>query len=102
MQQSITSATDYAYHGADGWRDWLNDIFEFFGNDTHCELVEVPLVGADFVVATVRLTGRSALSNSELELQWTSVTRFRDGLAIAAAAFATPDEALTSLDAIAG
>jgi len=101
MQQSITSATDYSYHGADGWRDWINDIFEFFGPDAHCDLVEVPLVGPDFVVATVRLTGHSALSSGELELNWTSVTRFRDGVAVSASAFATAAEALSAVGAYA-
>jgi len=102
MQQSITSATDYAYNGPDGWRDWLNDIFEFFGSDARCELVEVPLCGPDFVVATIRLTGHSALSSGNLELQWTSVTRFRGGLAVSAEAFATPAEALAAIGAAAG
>jgi ketosteroid isomerase-like protein len=101
MQQSITSATDYAYHGTDGWRDWLNDMFEFFAGDGHCELVEVPLVGPDFVVATVRVVGHSALSNRHLEVTWTSVTRFHEGRAVSAAAFATPAEAIASIGALA-
>lgn len=102
MRQTITAATADSYHGVNGWRDWINDIFEFFSSDAQCELVDVPMVGPDFVVATVRMTGHSALSSGNLEIWWTSVTRFQNGRATSAAAFSTPAEALATVGAAAG
>jgi len=94
MQQSVTSATDYAYHGIDGWSDWLQDLFEHFGADARCEILDVLAVGDDYVAATFRISGSSALSTGRLELVWSGVTRFRDGAASSAVGFATPEEAL--------
>lgn len=96
MRQDVTSATDYAYHGADGWHDWLEDVLEYFGRDAHCELIDILATGADYVVAALRIAGSSALSDGPLELHWYSVQHFRDGRLITAHGFASPQEALAA------
>ncbi len=97
MQQSVTSATDYEYHGPAGWLEWLRDISEHFAADARFEIVEVLATSKDFVVATFRMAGSSSLSNQRLEVDWTGVTHFRDGLATSAFGYAQPEEALAAV-----
>lgn len=97
MQQSVTSATDYAYHGTSGWMEWLRDIYEHFGQDARFETVEVLATSADYVVASYRISGSSALSDQRLELEWTGVTHFRDGMATSAIGYAQREEAFAAV-----
>ncbi len=97
MQQSVTSATDYEYHGAAGWQEWLRDISEHFAAAPRFEIVEVLANSDEYVVATFRMAGSSALSDKSLEVDWTGVTHFRDGLATSAFGYAQPEEALAAV-----
>ncbi|HUA11701.1 MAG TPA: nuclear transport factor 2 family protein [Solirubrobacteraceae bacterium] len=97
MQQSVTSATDYAYHGAEGWMEWLRDILEHFDGDARFEIVDTLAVSDEYLVGTYRISGSSALSGQPLEVEWAGVTHFRDGLATSATSYGHPDEALAAV-----
>ncbi len=94
MVNRASAVTDYTYHGATGWRDWMDDIFEEFLSGARYEMEEVVAEAWDRVVATFRISGRSARSRQPLEFRWTSVTWFDAGRATRTAGYATPDEAL--------
>jgi ketosteroid isomerase-like protein len=76
MENTSTAVTDKTYHGAHGVREWINDFFEAFGDETRYQDEEVIAHGDDFVVSVVRLIGRGARSGAPLELRWVAVTWF--------------------------
>jgi ketosteroid isomerase-like protein len=76
MENTSTAVTDKTYHGAQGVREWINDFFEAFGDDTRYENVEIIAQADDYVVSVVRLVGQGARSGAPLELRWVAVTWF--------------------------
>jgi hypothetical protein len=94
MENRVSAVTDYAYHGAMGWRDWMNDVFEVFAEGALYEVDEVIVEGEDFVVAMFRIAGEGARSHMPLELRWVGVTWFRSGKLTRAVGYRSRREAL--------
>ncbi len=94
MVNRASAVTDYTYHGATGWQDWMDDIFEEFVAGARYDMEEIVAEAEDCVVARFRIAGLSSLSRQPLEFRWAGVTWFRDGRATRAAGYATLGEAL--------
>jgi ketosteroid isomerase-like protein len=97
MENRVSAVTDYSYHGAVGWREWMSDLFEEFAAGARYSLDELIAVGEDFVAAMFSVAGHGALSGEPLELRWAGVTWFRDGKATRAIGYASRSEALEAL-----
>ena len=100
MENRASSVTDYTYHGAAGWRDWMNDIFEEFAPNARYQLDDILATGEDFVIAAFCIAGRSARSGEPLEFRWTGVTWFRDAHAIRAVGYANRGEAFAAASSL--
>jgi ketosteroid isomerase-like protein len=94
MQQHTSAATDYTYRGPNGWRDWMNDLLEEFGDDARYEVEELVAAEDDFVVANLRVAGNAVHSGVSLEFRWAEVTWFRDGLATRSVGYTSDCDAL--------
>ncbi len=94
MEHHASAVTDYTYHGATGWQDWMDDVFEEFVGSPTCELEEIVAAAEDCVVAILRVEGRSAHSGMPISFRWAGVTWFRDGKATRTVGYTTRDEAL--------
>jgi hypothetical protein len=97
MENRVSAVTDYVYHGAMGWRDWMNDVFEVFAEGALYEVEEVLAKGDDFVVAKYRISGEGARSRMPLELRWVGVTWFRNGKLTRAVGYRNRREALEAV-----
>jgi ketosteroid isomerase-like protein len=97
MENHATAVTDYAYHGANGWREWMDDLFEEFADGARLELEEVIASGEDFVAATFAIRGRGARSGTPLQFRWAGVTWFARGLATRSLGFSDASQALASV-----
>lgn len=97
MENHATAVTDYAYHGAHGWREWMEDLFEEFVDGARYELEEVIASGEDYVAATFAIRGRAARSGEPLQFRWAGVTWFARGLATRSVGFTDASEALASV-----
>jgi len=98
MVNRLSAVTDYPYHGPDGLRDWMNDVFEVFADGASYEVEEILAVGEDYVVASFCISGRGGRSRAPLEFRWAGVTWFRDGRALRAVGYASGVEALEALE----
>jgi len=97
LENHASAVTDYSYHDARGWREWMSDLFEVFAPDAHYGIEEVIASGDDFVVASFVLAGRGARSAEPLEFRWAGVTWFLGGKAIRAVGYASRAEALEAV-----
>jgi hypothetical protein len=98
MENRLSAVTDYEYHGATGFADWMNDIFEVFVEDARYEVEEVIAAGEDFVAAMFCITGRGAGSQTPLAFRWAGVTWFRNGRATRAVGYPSRSEALKAVN----
>ena len=89
-----TAVTDKTYVGPDGLREWRKDMFSAFGEDVRFQVDKVVADGDDYVVAFVSLKGRGAASGAPLDLRWTNVAWFRDGMLVRSAGYERRREAL--------
>jgi ketosteroid isomerase-like protein len=97
MENRVSAVTDYSYHGAVGWREWMSDLLEEFASGARYRIDELIAVGEDFVAAMFSVAGRGVHSGEPLELRWAGVTWFRDGKATRAIGYASRSEALDAL-----
>jgi hypothetical protein len=97
IENRVSAVTDYVYHGAMGWRDWMNDVFEVFAEGALYEVEDVIADGDDFIVAMFRITGQGARSQMPLELRWVGVTWFRNGKVTRAVGYRSRREALEAV-----
>jgi ketosteroid isomerase-like protein len=97
MENRVTAVTDNSYHGADGWREWMSDLFDVFADGARYEVEEIIAAGEDFVAAMLCVTGRGARSGLAITFRWAGVTWFRDGMATRAVGYATRGEALEAV-----
>jgi ketosteroid isomerase-like protein len=97
MVNASTALTDRDYFGADGVREWTNDMFEAFDADARFEIRRIVAHGVDFVVATVRLHGRGATSGAPLELRWAAVFWCSDGRLVRVVGYLRLAEALEAV-----
>jgi ketosteroid isomerase-like protein len=97
MENRASAVTDYTYHGARGWREWMGDLFESFAEGARYGVEEVLAAGEDFVAARFFVVGRGSRSGEPLEFRWVGVTWFRDGKATRAVGFSSRREALDAV-----
>jgi ketosteroid isomerase-like protein len=97
LENHASAVTDYSYHDARGWREWISDLFEVFAPGAHYGVEEVIASGDDYVVASFLLAGRGARSAEPLEFRWAGVTWFLGGKAIRAVGYASRAEALEAV-----
>jgi hypothetical protein len=94
MENRVSAVTDYVYHGAMGWRDWMNDVFEVFAEGALYQVEEVIAADESHVVAMFLISGHGARSQMPLELRWVGVTWFRNGKVTRAVGYRSRREAL--------
>lgn len=94
MENHVSAVTDYEYHGALGFRDWMNDVFEVFADGARYEVEEILAVGDDHVAAMFCISGRGGRSRMPLEFRWAGVTWFRSGRATRAVGYSSRSDAL--------
>jgi ketosteroid isomerase-like protein len=97
MENRVSSATDYEYHGADGFLEWMRDVFEHFADGASYKVEEVIGAGEDFVAAVFCIAGTGAFSEERVEFRWAGVTWFRDGKATRAVGYPSRREALLAV-----
>jgi hypothetical protein len=97
MEGRNAAATDHAYVGARGLREWRSDIFEAFIWRPGFRAEEIIAAGPDYVVACFCVAGRSVRTKDRLEVRWYGVTWFANGKATRAVGFATRREALEAV-----
>jgi hypothetical protein len=97
MESHVSAVTDYEYYGAQGLRDWMNDVFEVFAEGSEYSVEEIITVGDDHVAATFCLSGNGGRSGLPLEFRWVGVTWFRNCRAVRAVGYASRAEALAAL-----
>ena len=97
MENRVTAVTDNTYHGADGWREWMGDMFDVFADGARYEVEEIVADGDDFVVAMLCVSGFGARSGQPLDFRWASVTWFRGEQAIRAVGYTSRDDALEAV-----
>jgi len=97
MENRASAVTDYTYHGARGFGEWMGDLFESFAEGARYGVEEILAVGDDFVVARFFVLGRGASSGKPLEFRWTGVTWFRGGKATRAIGYTSGPEALAAV-----
>jgi len=98
MENRLSAVTDYSYHGAVGFADWMSDLFEVFAEGARYQVEEILAAGEDYVAAMFCVAGRGARSQLPLEFRWAGVTWFRGGRATKAVGYASPEEALKAVD----
>jgi ketosteroid isomerase-like protein len=94
IENAATAVTDKTYYGAQGVREWVQDMFEGLDEDAQYETQEILADGEDFVVARVRLVGYGARSGAPVELRWVTVTWWEDGKTTRAVGYLRRREAL--------
>jgi ketosteroid isomerase-like protein len=89
-----TAVTNQTYVGVAGVRDWMNDLFDAFGEGARFEIAEIVAAEDDVVVAVLRLVGEGANSGAPLIMRWASVIRLRSGKIASGVSYASRREAL--------
>lgn len=97
MENRVTAVTDNTYRGADGWREWMSDLFDVFADGARYEVEEIIAAGDDFVAAMLCVAGRGARSGLPITFRWAGVTWFRGDKAIRAVGYPTRSEALEAV-----
>jgi ketosteroid isomerase-like protein len=99
LENRVTAVTDNTYHGADGWREWMGDLFDVFAAGARYEVEEIIAASDEYVAAMIRVSGLGARSGQPLSFRWAGVTWFQDGKAVRAVGYADRDEALKAVGA---
>lgn len=97
MENRVTAVTDNTYHGADGWREWMSDLFDVFAEGARYEVEEIIAAGEDFVVAMLCVAGVGARSGLPIVFRWAGVTWFRGEKVLRAVGYANRSEALEAV-----
>lgn len=97
LENRVTAVTDNTYLGADGWREWMSDLFDMFADGARYEVEEIVASGKDFVAATLCVTGRGARSGLPITFRWVGVTWFRGEKAVRVIGYATREDALRAV-----
>jgi ketosteroid isomerase-like protein len=97
MENRVTAVTDNTYHGTEGWREWMGDLFDVFEPGARYEVEEIIAASDEYVVALMCVSGRGARSGQPLSFRWAGVTWFRDDQAVRAVGYADRAEALEAV-----
>jgi hypothetical protein len=98
MENHAAAAIDYSYRGASGWREWMSDLFECFGEGARYRNEEILAVGEDLVAAMFCVEGPSVRSGNWLVFRWAAVTWFHDGQATHAVGYSSRTAALEAVE----
>jgi ketosteroid isomerase-like protein len=90
---SFTTATGKTYRGKQGWAAYLADV-DAAWEELQVEIEEMLGVGADTVVAAVRVRALARESRQPIDEKAFTVAQFRDGKAIRAHTYPHRPEAL--------
>jgi len=96
LKNATTAVTDATYIGYEGGLKWRQDMFDVV-DSARFVLDEVLATGDDYVVIANSFVGRGASSGAPVDMRWTSVFWFRDGLICRAAGFNTRAAALEAV-----
>jgi len=97
LENATTAVTDKTYVGAEGWREWMDDMFGAFGEDARLQIDEILADGEDYVVAITALRGCGAASGAPLQLRWVTAVWLRGGLVTRVSGFPKRREALEAV-----
>jgi ketosteroid isomerase-like protein len=97
MENRVTAVTDNTYHGADGWREWMGDLFDVFAAGARYEVEEIIAASDEYVAAIICVSGIGARSGLPLSFRWAGVTWFHDGKAVRAVGYANRSDALEAV-----
>lgn len=97
IESRLTPATDRQYHGAEGLREWEDDLFEAFAGEADFGVEKVIAASDGFVVVRFSVAGRPLRSSEPVELRWVGVTWFRDEKATRAVGYKDQDDALKAV-----
>ncbi|HEY4895390.1 MAG TPA: nuclear transport factor 2 family protein [Solirubrobacteraceae bacterium] len=97
IESRLTPATDRQYHGAEGLREWEDDLFEAFAGKVDFGVEKVIAASDSFVVVRFTVVGRPLRSSDPVELRWVGVTWFRDEKATRAVGYRDQDDALKAV-----
>ena len=97
IENAATAVTDKTYHGAEGVREWVRDMFDGMDENSRYETEEILADGEDFVVARVRIVGHGARSGAPITLRWLTVTWYQGGKATRAAGYLRRRDALEAV-----
>ncbi len=97
LENRVTAVTDYTYHGATGWGEWMSDLFEMFADRARYGVEELIAAGDDFVAAMFCVQGVGARSRTTITFRWAGVTWFRNGQATLAVGYPTRADALIAV-----
>ena len=96
LKNATTAVTDATYIGYEGGLKWRQDMFDVV-EDARFTLDEVLAAEDDYVMIANSFVGRGASSGVPVNMRWTSVFWFRDGLICRASGFNTRAEALEAV-----
>jgi ketosteroid isomerase-like protein len=97
IENASTALFDKTYHGVDGVREWIADIFEGLDANSRFETEEIIADGDDFVVARVRLVGHGANSGAPVTIRWMAVAWYEGGKATRGVGYVHRREALKAV-----
>jgi ketosteroid isomerase-like protein len=97
LENATTAVTDRTYVGAEGWREWMRDLFGAFAEGARFQIDEVVADGDDCAVVITSLVGRGAVSDAPLQLRWVNAVWFRDGQITRSTGFLNRREALEAV-----
>ena len=96
MENVATAVTSRRYVGAEGMKQWFEDILGVFGDDYVYE-AHPRESGEDYVVAWVRMSGTGLISGAPLDMSHWGVAWVRGGKVTRAAGYASHREALAAV-----
>jgi hypothetical protein len=94
MVNAETAVTDGSFEGAAGVVRWTHDILGLVEEERPFTIERIEAQGDDFVVATVGITGTSALAKVPVEFSWAAVFWCRAGQLTRVVGYLELDEAL--------
>lgn len=97
MENRVSAVTDQHYRGVDGWRAWMDDIFEMFADGATYDVEELIAASDEYVVARFCVSGTGVRSGMPLEFRWIGVTWFEGGKATRAIGYPSRADALQAV-----
>jgi hypothetical protein len=98
MENRAAAAVDFTYRGSRGWREWMSDLFEAFGDGARYDVRRLIAADDGYVMAAFEVAGASVWSHEQLRFSWIGVTWFRDGQATGVVGVTSRAQALTAID----
>jgi ketosteroid isomerase-like protein len=97
LQTTDTATSNNSFHGVDGVRAWIADLFGPLEKDTTLTVERTIAEGEGFVAVILRLSGHGAGSGVPVLLRWANVSWFEGGKIARSAGYAHRREALEAV-----